>query len=322
MRFRSSLRSAVAAGTLMLAAACGGAKESPSPAQQEPLFKPIELPPPAAASDKPGVNRFWGVLPCADCAGIRNELVLVQDPKTGEPQTYELVETYLGSMSNDGEKAVTTKGMWSIAKGAADGAMTIVRLDGGGKAEFARSFERVSETELRLLDRAQQRIDSKQPLSLIRVSDQPGTPAPGTFTLASPAGSQAPVTLGAAEPAAMVTDLASGWPMTLRMGQEMTARLTADRAKGGRWSLRPASDGGVVLRQGEPAYETDRGRRRRGVPVQGGQDRADAADLRLQDGRRHDGRQVGVLPGDGPVAFSEDSHCRSISSLSAKRSRT
>jgi predicted secreted protein len=35
----------------------------------------------------------------------------------------------------------------------------------------------------------------------------------------------------------------------------MTARLGADRAAGGRWSLRAATDGGVVLRQGEPTYE-------------------------------------------------------------------
>ena len=30
----------------------------------------------------------------------------------------------------------------------------------------------------------------------------------------------------------MVTDLASGWPVMLRVGQDMTARLTADRAAG------------------------------------------------------------------------------------------
>jgi predicted secreted protein len=57
------------------------------------------------------------------------------------------------------------------------------------------------------------------------------------------------------QPAAMVTDMASGWPVALRMGQQMTARLAADRAAGGRWSLRVGSDGGIVLREGEPSYE-------------------------------------------------------------------
>jgi predicted secreted protein len=53
----------------------------------------------------------------------------------------------------------------------------------------------------------------------------------------------------------MVTDLASGWPVTLRVGQAMTARLGVDRAAGGRWSVRAASDGGIVLREGEPTYD-------------------------------------------------------------------
>jgi copper homeostasis protein (lipoprotein) len=258
MAFRSWMRILPLFGALAIAAACGGAKESPAPATQDPVFKPIELPPPAAFAGTPGVTRYWGILPCADCAGIRHELVLTQDPKTGEPQTYDLVETYLGSMSNDGERAVNSRGKWSIAKGGPDDAMTIVRLDGGGKREAAKSFERVSETELRLLDREQKRIESSHPLSLVRVSDpsaQPGPAALGSLTPSTPTAASAPVKAGAGEPAAMVTDLASGWPVTLRIGQEMTARLTADRAKGGRWALRPATDGGVVLRQGEPAYE-------------------------------------------------------------------
>lgn len=53
----------------------------------------------------------------------------------------------------------------------------------------------------------------------------------------------------------MVTDLASGWPVTLRVGQSMTARLTADRAAGMRWSLRPGTDGGVMAVAGEPTFE-------------------------------------------------------------------
>jgi len=56
-------------------------------------------------------------------------------------------------------------------------------------------------------------------------------------------------------PAAMVTDLASGWPIALRVGQRMTARLAGDRAGDARWSMRAGSDGGVVALEGEPAFE-------------------------------------------------------------------
>ena len=68
-----------------------------------------------------------------------------------------------------------------------------------------------------------------------------------------------PIPGGAAEPMAMVTDLASGWPVNLRAGQSMVARLTVDRAAGMRWSLRPGTDGGVLTFAGEPSYETKPG---------------------------------------------------------------
>jgi predicted secreted protein len=54
---------------------------------------------------------------------------------------------------------------------------------------------------------------------------------------------------------AMVTDLASGWPVTLQVGQSMSARLTADRAGGGRWSMRRGSDAGLLTIEGEPKPE-------------------------------------------------------------------
>jgi predicted secreted protein len=78
-------------------------------------------------------------------------------------------------------------------------------------------------------------------------------PAPG----AQPAPTPAPG--GQSQPIAMVTDLASGWPVTLRVGDAMTARLTADRDAGLRWSLRPGSDAGIVSVAGEPAFEAAAG---------------------------------------------------------------
>jgi predicted secreted protein len=58
----------------------------------------------------------------------------------------------------------------------------------------------------------------------------------------------------------MVTDLASGWPLTLRVGQDLTARLSVDRASGARWTLRPGSDGGILTGQGPPTYESAEGK--------------------------------------------------------------
>ena len=202
----------------------------------------------------PGVSRYFGVLPCADCAGIRTELTLIEDPKTGGPQTYELTETYLGTMSQE-EKPVTTRGAWSTLRGVdGDAAAAVIALDGGGNAERARRFERLSDRELRQLDREGKRIDSSLNYVLSRMAD-----APAPLTL-SPAASLPAVPGGAVQPTAMVTDMASGWPVALAVGQEMTARLTADRAAGVRWSMRDGSDAGIVALQGPPTEETPAGR--------------------------------------------------------------
>ena len=77
-------------------------------------------------------------------------------------------------------------------------------------------------------------------------------PAPGG---SMPAGMSPLSAAPGDQPAAMVTDLASGWPVALRVGQRMTARLAGDRAAGARWSMRAGSDGGVVALEGEPAWE-------------------------------------------------------------------
>ncbi len=93
--------------------------------------------------------------------------------------------------------------------------------------------------------------------------DPAAAPAGGTpaITLPAPtpsnAGAGAPPAAGALV-AAMVTDMASGWPVNLAMGQEMSARLTAD-ASGAKWSLRTGSDAGIVAMQGAPATETQAG---------------------------------------------------------------
>jgi predicted secreted protein len=83
-------------------------------------------------------------------------------------------------------------------------------------------------------------------------------PPPGQTPSSAPPPS-APLPGGGSEPVAMVTDLASGWPLNLGVGQTMMARLTADRAAGLRWSLRPGTDGGILTLAGDPGYESKPG---------------------------------------------------------------
>jgi predicted secreted protein len=94
---------------------------------------------------------------------------------------------------------------------------------------------------------------------LFKPIDPATAPPPPGQTPSSAPPPTAPPPGGGSEPVAMVTDLATGWPVTLLIGQTMVARLTADRASGARWSLRPGTDGGIVRLAGEPSYETKPG---------------------------------------------------------------
>ncbi len=230
-----------------LASACGSAEAPPAAG----TFQRVA----GTAAQAPATMRYAGTLPCADCAGIRMELTLDSDPATGAPTTYELKETYLGSMSPEADKPFAETGRWSIHEGTSTNPdATVYRLDGGGSAERVRSFERVGEQELVMLDSENTRAQSGLSYSLMRLPDVTlsfGTPvAPGTASAA--AGLQD-------VPAAMVTDMASGWPVTLQVGQELTARLTANRSTGHGWTLRAGSDGGILEQQGQADYETPDG---------------------------------------------------------------
>lgn len=248
MSFRSGMCGVVVAMTMALVSACGGSPE-PAPPAAEPVFKPIDpsaVPP--ATLTVTSVERYWGTLPCADCAGIRTELTLVHDPATGQPRSYQLSETYLGSMSSEGKPSLTS-GTFTVTQGVpGDPQASVIRLDGGGNPDHAKAFERLSAGELRLLDRSGARIASDLNYTLARMAETPVTLPPAT--------SAVPVPAMGGEPVAMVTDLASGWPVALKVGQPMVARLTADRAAGGRWTLRPGTDNGIVVREGEPTFET------------------------------------------------------------------
>jgi len=234
---------------LTLAAACGGSPEAQAPAA-EPVFKPIDpaaVPP--ATLTVTSVERYGGTLPCADCAGIRTELTLVHDPATGAPRSYQLSETHLGSMSSEGTPVVTS-GRFTVTQGVpGDSVAPVIRLDGGGLIDREKAFERLSALEVRLLDQAGARIASNLNYTLTRMAETPFLPPPDPSAVPVPA----PVLGG--EPVAMVTDLASGWPVALRIGQPMVARLSVDQAAGGRWTLRPGSDAGIVVREGEPVFE-------------------------------------------------------------------
>jgi predicted secreted protein len=70
---------------------------------------------------------------------------------------------------------------------------------------------------------------------------------------AAPSGAAPPQVGVPGGPAAMVTDMASGWPITLQVGQDVMVRLTTDRAGGMAWKPKATTD--VLSIPGEPQFE-------------------------------------------------------------------
>lgn len=126
----------------------------------------LEVSPQPNSAVAPAV--YSGILPCADCAGIRTELRLYAEQPSGRPIRYELSETYLAT--RDGDRAFEKSGRWTLLRGSAsDPNATVYQLDFDRPAT-QRDFLRVGDDELRLLDRRQHEIPSAAPHSLYRVA--------------------------------------------------------------------------------------------------------------------------------------------------------
>lgn len=119
------------------------------------------------------LGTFEGVLPCADCAGIRTLLWLFAEQPSGRPTQYELRQTYLGTP--DGDQVLDTNGRWMILRGSESNRdATVYQLD-FDRPQTTRNFIKIENDELRLLDRNQNEIVSPAPHSLYRVSKELST---------------------------------------------------------------------------------------------------------------------------------------------------
>jgi copper homeostasis protein (lipoprotein) len=146
---------------------------------------------------------FTGILPCADCAGIRTELALYGEQPSGEPIRYALRETYIGT--RQGDRTVENTGRLTVKRGSAsDPNATVYRLE-ADRPDTRRNFVRSDDNELRLLDRELRDIKSAVPYSLYRA-----------------------ITLAEAD---------SGKVIQVRPGERVTVRLASNRSTGYSWAF-------------------------------------------------------------------------------------
>ncbi|MBI3256065.1 MAG: copper resistance protein NlpE N-terminal domain-containing protein [Candidatus Andersenbacteria bacterium] len=121
----------------------------------------------------PALSRtFSGTLPCASCEGIQTELTLTQAGPFVAEGTYRLKELYLGE--KDG--LFESTGLWTTLRGSAtDENATVFQLNPNKPAD-ARYYLKVSEAEIKLLDKEIKEIDSSLNYSL--KTQTLGTPTP------------------------------------------------------------------------------------------------------------------------------------------------
>ncbi len=108
---------------------------------------------------------YEGIIPCADCRGIKMELKLENSPNQTE-RTYELSETYLDT--KDGDRKFMSRGTLEVSYGieGQPNAFVIRLLDEEGNPYKA--FLQDEQGGLEMLDTAGQRIVSELNYTLIK----------------------------------------------------------------------------------------------------------------------------------------------------------
>jgi copper homeostasis protein (lipoprotein) len=153
--FKASAAAALVSLTAVGLAACQEGKVAPPVTSADDPVAP-------AVSVKKVVAVYEGVLPCADCQGIRTELTLFEDDST-----YKLVETYLGTP--DGDRTVESEGTWALRRPTfKDPEASIYQLHPAGKPGEVRNFLIVDERQIRQLDAAGREIGSRLEYTLTR----------------------------------------------------------------------------------------------------------------------------------------------------------
>ena len=104
------------------------------------------------------IGVYEGVLPCADCEGIKTELTLFQDVANAENNSYILKETYLGV--NTGDTTFISKGKWDILKGIKTDKEAAVFFLNYDRPDESKYYLKEDEATIVMLDKEQNRIQS------------------------------------------------------------------------------------------------------------------------------------------------------------------
>ena len=114
------------------------------------------------------IATYAGVLPCADCQGIKTELRLYAKSEGDlSDARFTLEETYLGT--SGGDRTIGFSGSWAMQHGTTADPKAIVYQINSGDPSGTRYFLQVNANEIKLLDRQQREIKSNMSSSLKRM---------------------------------------------------------------------------------------------------------------------------------------------------------
>ena len=130
-----------------------------------------------AQSKKSETMSYDGILPCADCSGLKTELTLYKNARTDAPETYRLRETYLGKSA----KPLLSAGKWTTLRGTPDDPDATVYQLNPDKPQQVTNFLVVNDNQLRQLDRNLKEIESSLNFTLTRRNSS----APGSYSQAN-----------------------------------------------------------------------------------------------------------------------------------------
>lgn len=126
----------------------------------------------ASGSELKLLGVYQGIVPCADCAGIRMRIAFhgeYADANGELDRRYHLITTYLGT--KDGDRTFETEGEWDFERGYEDEPDATVLVLDPDQPDKARRFLKLDQYRIELLDPAGQVIDSKLDYTLERVGD-------------------------------------------------------------------------------------------------------------------------------------------------------